>query len=73
MIIPWITPLNEGLEARMLYLDISKATGRLAWKPWLDLAGMVSYTLEEYAVEGMKAEEVFGQRIRHIREYEKMA
>jgi CDP-glucose 4,6-dehydratase len=59
-------------EAKLLYLDISKATGRLAWRPRLDIKATVAGALEEYAVDEMEAAEVFGQRIEHIHGYEEM-
>ena len=60
---------EENLEARVLYLDISKARDGLDWKPRLDITAVVAYALDEYDVEGMDAREVFEQRLEHIRDY----
>jgi CDP-glucose 4,6-dehydratase len=56
-------------EAGFLSLDISKAVYQLGWHPVLDIETMIQFTLDEYRVDGMSAEEIFNQRCGHIDEY----
>jgi len=60
---------NKFSEANLLHLDISKAVNKLGWQPKLDFADTVSYTIDEYKVDGMKEEEIYRQRIEHIQDY----
>ena len=60
---------NKFSEANLLHLDISKAVNKLKWQPKLDFADTVSYTIDEYKVNGMTEEEIYEQRIEHIIRY----
>lgn len=60
---------NKFYEANLLHLDISKAFNKLKWQPMLDFADTVSYTIDEYKVDGMKREEIYEQRIEYIIRY----
>ena len=60
---------NKFCEANLLHLDISKAVNKLKWRPKLDFADTVSYTIDEYKVGGMKRKEIYEQRIEHIIRY----
>ena len=60
---------NKFSEANLLHLDISKAVNKLKWQPKLDFGDTVSYTIDEYKVDGMTEEEIYEQRIEHIIRY----
>ena len=60
---------NKFPEANLLHLDISKAVNKLKWQPKLDFADTVSYTIDEYKVDGMTREKIYEQRVEHIRDY----
>jgi CDP-glucose 4,6-dehydratase len=64
-------PENAGdfHEAGLLSLDISKAVHQLGWHPVLDIDTMIRFTLDEYRVDDLTAEEVFHQRCAHIEEF----
>ena len=60
---------NKFSEANLLHLDISKAVNKLKWQPKLDFADTVSYTIDEYKVDGIKREEIYEHRVEHIIRY----
>lgn len=60
---------NEFSEAGLLHLDISKAVNQLKWQPKLDFNDTVRHTIDEYKVNGMTKEEIYEQRVEHIRKY----
>jgi len=63
---------DDRKEAGLLSLDISKAVNRLGWRPVLDLAQTVQFTIQEYKTHNLSAEEVFDQRVEHIHRYIKL-
>ena len=60
---------NKFSEANLLHLDISKAVNKLKWQPKLDFDDTVSYTIDEYKVDGIKREEIYEQRIEDVIRY----
>lgn len=62
---------EEFSEAKLLHLDISKAVNQLKWQPKLNVIETVRYTIEEYKTSGMNIEDVYKQRIEHIKRYMK--
>ena len=61
---------NKGkVETSLLQLDISKAINKLNWKPKLNFEETIKYTIEEYKIDQMTQEEIYKQRIEHIKKY----
>ncbi len=63
---------NNNKEAGILNLDISKAVNNLKWHPVLDFGQTVKFSIDEYRVDDFTPEEVFAQRIDHIKKYNEM-
>lgn len=63
---------TDNRESNVLYLDVSKAINKLNWHPVLDFGQTVKYTIEEYRIDNLSADEIFKQRIEHIEEYNKL-
>ncbi len=60
---------EEFGESKLLQLNISKAVNKLKWQPKLNLAETLKYTIKEYKLNGMEFEEIYQQRINHIKSY----
>jgi CDP-glucose 4,6-dehydratase len=60
---------SSGLETNFLHLDISKAVNVLHWHPVLDIEQAIVFSIDEYRIDGVSGEKVFGQRIDHINRY----
>ena len=65
-------PQGAVHEATLLTLDIAKAKSQLGWTPQLDLAALVSFSVDGYRVEG-SAEDFSAARLAQIAEYEAIA
>ena len=67
--ISWQSESTTFTEDDLLHLDTSKALNKLKWQPRLDFNDAVSYTIDEYKVDGMKKEAIYAQRVEHITRY----
>ncbi len=61
--------VDTNPEESFLHLDISKAVNLLNWVPVLDFKNSIKFSIEEYKVNDLISEEVFTQRINHIKKY----
>ena len=60
---------DNNPEAGLLQLDISKAVNKLNWCPVLDFIQTVTFSIEEYRIDGLSSDKIFNQRINHINKY----
>ena len=59
-------------EARVLHLDIAKASEQLAWSPKLSLAQAIAMTVESYRAERLSASEILAHRVEQIRVFREL-
>jgi CDP-glucose 4,6-dehydratase len=62
-------PVNAPHEAGQLRLDISKATNLLDWRPRLDFAATISFTVSGYLSEINVKRPVYDERVAQILQY----